>query len=370
MKSRFNSLSVLQILLWSFVCSSCVAGEVPADNAVAEVGECCDPDPIPTTPLCRYYGNCWASPYDNSIATFYDPCCDDECEQEDSCYYSDSYAPYANSWFEASFKYFCANQNGLNKRFKTPKIERSVTGPVINFDLFDQTVLTSHFDPRWDFGFGIAAGHNFKCYGFGVGFSWVHLKNNCDGKLFDHLTRWKLNYDTVDLDFTVKLNALPCMTLIPFGGIRLALINELTRIVVPIDLPFISFFQRLPKTAQKYAATGPRVGLGAEFLQTEWPCGFSFKMCASVAGNCLYGVNKFKIYNNILLKELVSQKRRCSRFNSWQGAVDASLAAYVSTLGLTFGLGAEYHRFFDMQGIFGNGDLQVCGGNASVSVNF
>lgn len=301
------------------------------------------------TPL--FYNNCWSNPYDNSIATSSEDSCNDDC-----------YGPYANGWALVSFSYLKTVQDGINQTFK---------GNTSHHSQHSSQFFKSHFDPDWDCGFGIAGGYNFRSYGFGLAVHWSHLKNNCNGIFWANEARWKIHYDTIDAEIAFELCSLPDFKIFPFGGIRIALIDEIMHVKIPSEItaniPFKNYFVKGPHTVLHFSGTGPRIGLAGELLVFDSPCGYDLKLLGSLAGNVLYGVSKNEISH---IDFDLDGKRPCNRKHVWIGVIDAAAGASFTVVGVTMGLGCEYHRYFNFQTTLGDGDLQIYGGNVSFSVTF
>ncbi len=304
--------------------------------------------------LSVFYSNCWSNPYDNSQATNFSNCCMFGKDNEG-----------VGARFDASFLYLYPEVSGINQKF--------VCKDSTDCHELEGIPLRSRFNPNGNFGFRLLAGLDFPCDRFSIFSVWTHQANSCLGAFFNQKGKWKFHYDTADLLIEWKKRPATWLVLNPYFGARIAWTNQLLRVILPTGtslLPFNSFFTRYPQIALHYTGGGALLGCEAELFKSECgSCGI-FWASASFTATALYGVQEKEIKHIDLFTILSPKQKWRQNTHRLLAGIEASGALHYEVVGLRFGIGCEYHRYFNAQGIFKEGDFELLGANLSIGTSF
>lgn len=274
----------------------------------------------------------------------------------------------------AELIYWRAYQSGLDSCETIEFSERENSDGKL-FSNFNGRGRDPHF--QWDPGFRIGAGYQFACSNWDVAAIWTHFHSHANRNENDeNKVRWNINLDVIDVVAAYQWDTCNCFSLVPFAGIRGAIIDEKLHEENFRDSERGSSssthnrFSSKSDNKEYFWGVGPLLG-----LQADWNirCGFSVYGSASVSW--MYGNFDLKF------KEFDESKDMVNRCNVKKN-IDADIAAADFAIGirwqrcfcinkkLILQLGLEHHRYFDFNRFGNYGDLSVDGFNIGAGIEF
>lgn len=210
---------------------------------------------------------------------------------------------------------------------------------------------------RWHAGYRVGVGYYHLNSDWALDAYWTsfHAKTSghqqgCHEEKND--AHWKLDFDVVDAQYSLKFCQSPWFTWRPFGGVRFARIEQKLR-----TNTHKKHSNRLTDY-QKLCAFGPEIGIAADY---EMACGFSFYGNASAA--LVYGT--FHMH---------CDDCKQNRQTTCQTALDLGLGIRTKVCAGCFSptlqLGWEHHRYFDYNHIGCTSDLCLDGAVFSACIDF
>lgn len=271
---------------------------------------------------------------------------------------------------DAEALYLRAYQGGLSSLCDVLEIEDTTIDNTTN-SLHRGHGREPHFN--WDWGFRIGAGYDFACNDCGMRAYWTHY-NNSSGKK-DHNssrkknhTRWKLDYDVVDLVFRCDSDLSCGLTFSPFAGIKIAEIRQ------KLHTHFIGLLDAFPTDSishvkQRFEGVGPVIGAKGSW---DWRCGFSFYGSLDVA--MLYGNTHIKANGVDTFATGANISHFKNHKNAYQFVFDAEIGiqwqrTFCGRV-VALQLGLENHRYFNQNQFCDQGDLSLDGVKLGLSFDF
>lgn len=245
-----------------------------------------------------------------------------------------------------------------------------ITDTII--DDFDISTLTGKtHDPNFEWNIGCRAGFG---YVFPSGCTsiesyWTHLDSKASKRNDENRLKWTVHFDAADLLISNKYFLSNCITLIPFGGVRYAKIDQ------KLNANFVSIDDENPIQSnrhlkEKFSGCGPLIGLEAD--RQIWP-GFSLYGNLSLA--VLYGTFNVKSHVTDTFITGVNIDDTKKHVQAYQPALDAGFGfiwniCFCNGCRLSFQLGAELHRYFHQNQFHDYGDLCLDGASAGIGFEF
>lgn len=350
------SLRKIQMTLTSLVITAAafVHGEYDTSNAPWEEGACC---PV--------------------------SCCPESC---------------GHFLVEAEVLYLRAYEGGLSSVCDSTDIVDDVKPD--GFVISTLRGKTHEPDFRWNVGFRVGAGYEFADGNSGIGALWTHFNSHSHSdKSHRNKTHWKINFDVVDALYGFEIEWLNCFILIPYGGVRYARIDQKLRTHFEStettetdsfsshcssESSFSSrsdsgstllsddtnFIRSSGHTKQEFCGIGGVFG-----VEGDWRFGCGFSLYGDISFSALYGrfhvrschIDEFSTGDNI---------------NHFKKHIEACTAVVDSQFGIRWKtsfcndnvfwmqLGAEQHRYFNLNQFCGYGDLCLDGVSFGVGLEF
>lgn len=161
----------------------------------------------------------------------------------------------------------------------------------------------------WDWGFRLGVGVNTNHDAWDVLLQWTHwstdAKRDFSGSTnFSHFghpetldglsanavnSKWRLQYDLLDLEAAREFWISPCVSMRPFGGLRTAWIDQKQFDVDLEDLSLPIYSRYSIQQSDRFWGIGIRSG-----LDMQWGFGYGFSLFNNFAGNLLYSFHSVK----------------------------------------------------------------------------
>lgn len=226
-------------------------------------------------------------------------------------------------------------------------------------------------EPRfdWSWGFRIGAGYGFAdngCCDSEIRAYWTHFDDKTKACRF----HWDLHYDTVDLLFRTNYSCNPCLTFVPYAGLRYANIDQKlhTSFQSTFDSELVSTSGR---NKQDFRALGPLFGIEGDY---SLACGLT--VYGNVAVGVLFGHNRVKQETVEFSNLNINVDNLHSRPDAYQYVIDLGFGLrYIGTFcdrTLIVQLGLEDHHYFNYNRLTScnSGDLNLDGLTLGVAFEF
>lgn len=276
---------------------------------------------------------------------------------------------------KADFLYWQSELRGLDGAFGTTSLIVDNSTPGI-----EKTTLTE-FDRKPDFEWrpGFKVGAYFLAHCFNMDLFWTHIHGHADYHKHDQHGKWKLRYDTIDLNF--GYNFFPCCHFLikPFIGVRGANIHQMlnSHLTALTQRPTEEGTENTIVTSnlhdkEEFFGIGPQVG-----VEGDWYLGKNFSLYGIVDWvtyygntNCdyddtdsftatlnIYNWNKRESFNCIGFDGVVGLR--------WDMHYDCCCKCCIH---YSIKLGVEEHRICDFSNLGSDGALSLAGGFAEASI--
>lgn len=315
---------------------------------------------------------------DDNLST--DGQCGDSCSCAPVCC-----APCGKGFISADLLYWRAFEGGLDECFPTEDIDYVHSyGDIIS--KFRGKGEDFHF--QWDAGFRLGAGYEFGC-GWDIAVYWTHFHSNSRRNGNQHRCRWKLDFEVVDLIAGRPFDLGSCFTVRPFGGLRVARIEQKLRTnfrsrtdsyvdssstIFMDDLSLSGYSSSHFKTASAHGknrllGTGPLIG-----IEGDWNLGCGFSLYANASFAVLYGHFHVRLKESEEFVDGANFSHIKRNPHACQAVVDAGLGVrwQTSFCGniVWLQLGLEHHRYFNQNRMGEYGDLCLDGANFSAGIAY
>lgn len=279
----------------------------------------------------------------------------------------------------------CENSFDFSAERQRTEWETSDSTAVVKLD-----AKTKDFNFKWSPGFRIEAGYKFMDSNAYIALVWTnfhsHAHNESD---WNHLFKSNFKFQVADMLAGYTWNASTDITLIGFGGVRWAKIDQSlrekgadhysysTRELGSYDSNYsdcsnssslVSFSSHLKSL---FRACGPMLG-----VEAIWHLGFDLTLFANASLSILYGNVKNKAKAAAEYSHNLDLSYRKRHVRTCQSVADFGLGMGWNTLicnsiRLTLKAALEHHGYFNFNQIGGkNGDLSLDGAVFSAAIEF
>lgn len=229
-------------------------------------------------------------------------------------------------------------------------------------------------DFNWNLGYRVEAGYEFANSQCGLGASWLHFNSHTHGnKNHKNRPNWKINLDVVDAIFACECDLSTCFSLVPYGGIRYARIDQKLRTnflsTESSDLGEL-FRNSRGHLKEDFQGVGGLFG-----LEGDWTLGCGFSLYGNISAGVLYGTfhvrsNKTEEFDTgINIDHLRKHTQACQLVTDTGFGVRWKTSFWCDKT-LLVQLGLEQHRYFNHNQFCGYGDLNLDGASLNVAVEF
>lgn len=293
-----------------------------------------------------------------------------ECYQEE-CYLTECPTPCCYDscgcgafFLDARLLYLRAFEGGLTSACdSTQTINTNENGVVVS----RLEGKSRDLDFKWNAGFRLGAGYEFANRDSYIGAYWTHYNSHASRGSGQNSQHWKINYNVVDLLYAYEYNLSHCFTLIPFGGLRYAEIDQ------HIHTHFVSTENGIANLSQGRAKENFQ-GIGPLFgLEGDLGIGCGFSLYGNVAASILYG--KFHVRSNSIgeFDTGINRDHLRKNLHACQPVIDLGFGVRWKTCFccdklLILQLGLEEHRYFNHNQFCDYGDLSLDGVSFAISV--
>lgn len=265
----------------------------------------------------------------------------------------------------AELLYLRPFQGGLSSVCDDTEIFNSTVDGVLTSTLEGQN-HDPHF--RWDLGYRVGLGYGSRDSQCGAEALWTHFQSHCGDSDDEH--HWDIKYDVIDGLFGCQYDCSSCFSVIPFGGIKYARIDQKLHLnlVNIVDGLITSTIAGTIK--ERFSGVGPMFG-----VEGDWRLGCGFSLYGNISIAALYGNFHVSSNQNEVSGTTTNINLLKNRTQATQAVVDAKLGIRWATClcndnYLSVQLGVETHRYFNHNQFCGYGDLSLDGGTLAVAVTF
>ncbi len=290
-----------------------------------------------------------------------EPVCSTSCCDEQDC----------QLYVVGELLYWRPELCGLEGAFGTTIIDTTVAGGITT-----TTVIESDKEPssKWSPGFRVGLGASLNC--LDVEAAWTHYEGKASFNEDGQYGRWKIKYDTIDLNLGRRFDLSSCFYFTPFIGVRGVKIHQTlhSHLVALYTIPAGSSVVNMDnEDSEKFWGVGPQIG-----FEADWKIGCNFSLFGSFSAVSYYGRVKGHNFDTDTFTSAVNicngTKKHC--FNNIGTDIalgvlwNRSFCWSCYEVSLMARLGVEQHRIYDFSELGSDGTLSLDGGFFGLGIGF